>query len=158
MKLFLCQTLPFTSFWWHFLTMSSDCSTSSLSCFRTRRTLTSCKLHYKLQDFSLSRGEFLLLFLLVFVGFLWGFLVFFRICIKDLTCHKIFLLSRILFSFPIWVSLSLTYSVGFWFVLLLHGAFFVLLSHFSSLKALILCIYLFLMKAEILMLPNEYWS
>lgn len=93
------------------------------------------------------------IFLLIGMG-----LVFFTICIKDLTDCKTFLLDRILFSFPIWVSLSLIYSVGFCFVLLLHGAFFVLLSHFSSLKALILCIYLFLMKAEILMLPNEYWS
>lgn len=55
MKLFLGQTLPFTWFCWHFLSMSSDCSISSFSCFRTMRTLTSCKLHYKLQDFSVSR-------------------------------------------------------------------------------------------------------
>lgn len=57
-KLFLGQILPFAWCWWHFLTVSNDYSTSSLSCFRTRRALTSCKLHYKLQDFSVNRDGF----------------------------------------------------------------------------------------------------
>lgn len=132
--------------------MNMYCSISSLSCSRIMKTLTSCKSPYKLQDFSINKDFFWLV--VVFVGF------FFRICINGLTDCKIFLLSKILFSFPIWVSLSLIHSVGVHCVVAwgCFCFFFFLLSHFSNLKALILCIYLFLMKAKILMLPNEYWS
>lgn len=45
-------------------------------------------------------------------------------CIKDLTDCKIFLLSRILFLFAIWVSLIPLYSVGFIFVLFCWWLFF----------------------------------